>query len=83
LGPNLACGVLDISDSGVRLLLKQKLVILGEVEIIISGYGVAKSIKRLGDVRWQVEGADGLICVGIAFQKRLPYRDWQNLICAH
>jgi hypothetical protein len=83
LGPNLSGGVLDISDSGVRLIVKQALTILDEVEILISGYGVQKAIKRLGNVRWQVTAADGSFCIGVEFQKRLVYRDWQNLISAH
>jgi hypothetical protein len=82
LGPNFARAVLDISDTGVRLVISQQLAVTDEVEIAISGYGVQKAIKRLGNVRWQVKLQDGTFCVGVEFQKRLLFRDWQNLIAA-
>ena len=83
LGPNLSQRVLDLSDTGVRLVVQQALACADEVEIIVSAYGIAKPIKRLGNVRWQVKLEGDDFCVGIEFQKRLAYRDWQNLISAY
>jgi c-di-GMP-binding flagellar brake protein YcgR len=83
LGPNLSQMVLDISDSGVRLVVTQALSIADEVEIVITAYGVSKPIKRFGIIRWQVRLEAGNFCVGVEFQKRLVYRDWQNLISAN
>jgi hypothetical protein len=76
LGPNLALNVLDLSDSGVCLILSKPLPAASEVEILISGHGVRKSIKRLADVRWQRKFDDGTFGAGVEFQKRLEYRDW-------
>ncbi len=79
LGVNLAKTLLDVSDSGVRLIISQALDLLSEVEIVIGGYGMKAPIKRLAIVRWQLKLEGGLFCTGIEFQKRIDYRDWQNL----
>ena len=79
LGPNVASTVLDVSDTGIRMIVKTALRLEGEVEITIIGHGMQKPIKRLAYVRWQVTLEDGQHCIGAEFQKRLIYRDWQNL----
>ena len=79
LGPNVASEVLDVSDTGARVIVAQDLDRVPEVEITIIGYGMNKPIKRLAVIRWQVKLEDGRFCVGAEFQKRLDYRDWQNL----
>lgn len=79
LGANLARTLLDISDSGVRMILSQELPLKSEVEIIIGGYGMKGSVKRAAIVRWQLKLEGGLFCTGIEFQKHIDYRDWQNL----
>ena len=80
LGPNLTSKVLDVSDTGARIVVTQPIDVLGEVEIIVNGYGMKGMIKRLGNIRWQVKLETGEYCVGVEFQKCLPYRDWQNLV---
>jgi len=77
LGPSVTKTVLDLSDTGVQLIVSKELTVLGEVEVLISGYGMSQNIKRVATVRWQVRLEDGSFCVGIEFQKRLNYRDWQ------
>jgi hypothetical protein len=79
LGVNIAVSVLDVSDTGARLVVSQPLTLQSEVETVISGYGMKASIKRLAHVRWQLKLESGQFCTGVEFQKRLPYRDWQNL----
>jgi hypothetical protein len=79
LGVDIAADVLDIADSGLRTVLKQQLDPQSEVEVIISSYGIRQAIKRIGYVRWQLKLESGLFCTGIEFQKRIDYRDWQNL----
>ncbi|MBI2806535.1 MAG: PilZ domain-containing protein [Planctomycetes bacterium] len=79
LGPNLTQLVLDFSDTGVRMTVSQSIDVLAEVEITLSGYGMSKPIKRLGNVRWQLKLENGTFCVGIEFQKHLAYKDWLNL----
>lgn len=77
LGPNVAVSLLDISDSGIRVVLKQELTNRDEVEIMIVAHGVLGTIKRHGYVRWQLKLENGLFCAGIEFQKSIKYRDWQ------
>jgi c-di-GMP-binding flagellar brake protein YcgR len=79
LGPNLATAVLDVSDTGIRMVVKRAIELPGEVEVTIVGCGLQKPIKRVGRVRWQVTLEDGQFCLGVEFDKRLAYRDWQNL----
>ena len=79
LGANVAKHVLDVSDSGIRLIVSQEFNLLTEVEIIISGYGMKSPIKRLATVRWQLKLENGLFCTGVEFQKHISYRDWQNV----
>jgi hypothetical protein len=79
LGPNLATATLDISDTGIRLIVKQASQVPGDAEITIAGHGLQATIKRQGHVRWQVPLADGQFCIGVEFDKRLNYRDWQTL----
>lgn len=79
MGANLASDLLDISDSGVRMVVKQPLDAKTEVEIVVNGYGMKQALKRVGTVRWLLKLDSGLFCVGIEFQKRIDYRDWQNV----
>ena len=80
LGPNLATAILDVSDTGIRMIVKKALTLPGEVEVTIGGYGLVNPIKRRAQIRWQVTLEDGGFCVGVEFGKRLVYRDWQNLV---
>ena len=77
LGANVAGPVLDLADSGLRLITTQQLTVGGEVEVMI--VGMREVIKRIGNIRWQLKLEDGNFCTGIEFQKRIDYRDWQNL----
>lgn len=79
LGANLTTAVLDVSDTGVRLVVSQSLDAKVEVEIMISSYGMKETIKRLGYVRWVRKLENGPYCIGVEFQKRLVYRDWQTI----
>jgi PilZ domain len=83
LGANVACSTLDLSETGARLIVSQELDIRGDVEIVVGGYGMKKPIKRMATIRWQLKLEDGRFCIGTEFQKRLDYRDWQNLASPH
>ena len=78
-GPNLVATVLDLSDTGVCVILTQALDPRSEVEVLVTAYCIKETIKRLANVRWQLQLENGQFCTGLEFQKRLPYRDWQNL----
>jgi hypothetical protein len=79
LGANLAVGFLDLSEGGVRLLLKTALQAGGEVEVVLMGYGMKTAIKRLANVCWSVPLENGTHAVGLHFQKLVPFRDVQTL----
>jgi hypothetical protein len=79
LGPNIAAGFLDLSEGGVRLLLKEGLEAGNETEVILHGYGMNKPIKRQASVCWSLPLENGLHAVGLHFLKLLPYRDVQLL----
>ena len=78
-GPNLAVTFLDISDAGVRLVLKEELPLKAEVEVVLSSLALCQPLKRLANVCWSLPLEDGRFCVGFSFQKRLPYREVQLL----
>src|SRR5262245_58141882 len=78
-GPNLAIRVLDLSPSGVRLVLNKALQCADEVEIVIDGHGMRGTIRRLGIIRWNEKLETGQFCVGIEFHKILEYKVWQTL----
>lgn len=82
LGPNLASTALDISDNGACLTVTHALDVKRDVEIIVAGYGMNKHITRSARIRWQVRLDDGRFCIGVEFQKRLEWRDWQTLVSA-
>jgi hypothetical protein len=79
LGPNLAVGLLDVSESGARLLLKVALEPNQEVELVLLAVGQVREVKMPGRIVWCVAAADGRYCVGVQLQKRLGYSCLQDL----
>jgi hypothetical protein len=80
LGNNLASGYLDISLSGVQVVLHDMHLLKGEeVEVVLQGHGFRGSIRRTGEVRWIQPVETGGCRVGIQFNKYLNFRDLQNL----
>jgi hypothetical protein len=77
LGKNLAITLLDLSETGARLIIRQELPAKQEVEVVLAGMN--QTVKMLANVRWQVKLHDGNFCIGVAFQKRIPYREWMGL----
>src|SRR5262245_53464808 len=79
LGANLAATFLDISEGGVRIILKAGLEHNQEVEVRLSGPQLTRTLTRIGKVVWALPLEDGRSCVGVQFEKRLAYRDVQLL----
>jgi hypothetical protein len=77
LGPNLVREAMDLSETGIRLLLRSPLARGEEVEVVIHGMGV-RPVKRFARVVWSV-AADGGWQVGLAFEGHLPYHEVQDL----
>lgn len=78
LGPNIASEVLDLSESGVRLLLTENLRAGTEFEVSLES-AAHKPVRVLAQIVWSVATAQGLFVVGASFQKALPYATLQAL----
>jgi hypothetical protein len=79
LGLNLALEMLDLSDRGIRLRVKEPLDVHQEVEIHLTGLSHRRPVKVPAEVVWCVEAADGSYCIGAHFHRGLPYADLQQL----
>jgi len=80
LGPNVGVNVLDLSETGIRMLVCAPLKEKEEVLIELLGAGQRKPVKLHATVCWVVATADGGHCVGASFQRRLRYADLQQLV---
>ena len=74
-GKNLVTQFLDISEGGVRIVVKEQLAPKEEVEVLILGCHLGKPIKRLANTCWCVTLETGNFCVGLEFQKRLSFAE--------
>jgi hypothetical protein len=79
LGPNLTATILDISETGVRLILKTELPAGQDVEVLLHGGGYGKPCKRLAKVKWSLRLANGTFCTGIQFERAVRYAEIQRL----
>jgi hypothetical protein len=79
LGRNIALAVLDVSETGARLMVREALEPGREVEVGLEGLGHRRPVKCTGRVIWSLETAEGTYCVGIHFQRALPYADLLQL----
>lgn len=78
LGANIAGTFLDISEGGVRVIVKVPMAVKDEAEITLTGHGVRKSIKRIATVCWAAKLESGEYALGFLFEKRLPYSEMIN-----
>jgi hypothetical protein len=79
LGPNVAVSFLDISQSGIRLIVKTALTPGGEVEIGLQPLGANRPTAVAARVMWSLPLADGNHCTGARFEKQLPYSFLQEI----
>ncbi len=79
LGANLAVAVLDVSETGARLVLKADLPKGQEVELALENVG-GRAVKGLAEIVWSVALADGNFCVGAHFHKFISYTDLTSLV---
>jgi hypothetical protein len=73
LGPDIAVRVLDLSEGGIRLLVKTPLKMGQDVEVGLLAPGGIREVLRKGKVVWVVPTAEGECCVGVQFEKHLDY----------
>lgn len=78
LGPNLVHSPLDISETGVRLILKVDLRRGQEVEVLLTGGGFTRPVKKLGTVIWSLPTENNCFCVGVRFDGSLGFADLQT-----
>lgn len=79
LGVNLAVGVLDLSETGARLLLKEGLPVGQEVSITLETPASGLRLLRLANIIWSIRTADGAIAVGVRFQKHVRFAELDHL----
>jgi hypothetical protein len=73
LGVNLAVALLDLSEAGARLLLRQPVEAKEEVTVLLESPHHRRPLRFTGQVTWSVATAEGNYCAGVHFDKRLPY----------
>jgi hypothetical protein len=78
LGPNLARHLLDLSESGVRLLTNKELKVGQHIAVEFSGVG-RKNVVISAAVVWVKPAEEGQFCVGAKFEKDLPWADLLDL----
>ncbi len=79
LGANIAVRVLDVSETGLRVLLTTALEKGQEVLIVLEGQGHMRPIKNPGRVVWSVPTEDAQFATGIQLDKYLKYKDLSHL----
>ena len=78
LGADLALRLVDLSETGVRLLLRTELGAGQEVEVGILAQGQGRPVRRLANVVWCVAAEAGYVA-GLRFQRALGYAEYQQL----
>ena len=79
LGRNLAEDLVDISQTGVRLIVNAALVKGDEVELIVNSAGLPRPLQFLGDVVWAAASGDNRYSIGVKFRKHLSYDEFSRL----
>lgn len=72
-GPNVAISLLDVSETGIRLIIKTPVQPGHEVEIGLEGLADRRTTKLPAQVIWCAALADGSHCLGARFAKPLDY----------
>jgi hypothetical protein len=73
LGPDLLVTTLDISETGVRVVLKSAVEKGREVELLFQGLNCGRPVKRTARVVWTVPLEDGNYCAGLHLDRPLRY----------
>lgn len=78
-GSNVAAAVLDVSEEGVRLLVKGPLNVGQHVIIGLEGSLHKEPVVRRGKVIWSAKVTDGGYCVGICLESSLADDDVRHV----
>lgn len=79
LGPNVSLEFRNLSETGLQILAKVEFRPKDEAEILLTGFGMRSTIKRLAEVRWVQPLEQDRFLVGLHFQKAIPFRDVHTL----
>lgn len=79
LGPNIASTLLDLSETGLRVVLKESATVGQEVEVNLESAATGLTTKTSAVVVWVIPSSDGGFVVGLRFQKTLSYSDLQAM----
>ncbi len=78
-GKNVALGAVNVSQSGVGLVVSEPLPPRQPVEVSLTTVTHRRPVKRLAEVVWSEPMVEGMYLVGVSFAKRLPYAELQDL----
>ena len=79
MGPDLAIGVVDISQDGARVRLKAAVCPGEQVEVALWPPGGLRSVRGPAVVCWCRPAADGTAQAGVRFRQRLTANDLNKL----
>jgi hypothetical protein len=79
LGENIGMAVLDLSETGIRLIVSRALHANQEVCITLTSATNIRPVQCPATVAWCVEATRQTWVAGVHFDKRMPYIEWQRL----
>ena len=80
LSPNLVIDALNVSETGIRLLLREALAIDEEVQLLLHADDLPEPAIRQGKVVWSLElPAYGYYYAGVRFDCPLRTEEFQHL----
>jgi hypothetical protein len=79
LGANVAVSVLDVSENGARLVVKEAFQRGEEMEVNLEGLVHRRPIRKLAKVVWCMPTAKDRWSVGVQFEGHLRYTDLNDL----
>jgi hypothetical protein len=75
IGQNIAVSLLDVSESGVRMIVKMALDLNQQITFSLQGPIQYRPLSSTGRVVWAVPTADGNCCIGVRLDKYLRHQD--------
>jgi hypothetical protein len=79
LGPDLATGLVDVSEDGLCVQVKSPLKPGSDAEIVLDKVGTSRPMKLVADVRWCAPDAANGYRAGLRLRRRLPYKELVDL----
>lgn len=79
LGANICLEFRNLSETGIQVLTKAEMKKKDEAELLLSGFGMRGTIKRMAEVRWVQPLEGDRFLIGLQFEKPIPFREVHNL----